>query len=74
MGGETYTSLQEQGEVLTAAQGRINDTNEATLLSGKRLNKMARKNLYNKGLLYGVIILLLVLIGLVIYFGYINNN
>jgi len=65
-------NMHEQRETLLSAQQKVKETSNLASEAGAVLKRMAWRALYNQCLLYGIIILLVVCIGLVLYFMYIK--
>ena len=73
VGVNVMADLQDQREVLLGAQERVRETNAFTGEARVVLKRMAMRALYNKLVLYGIIVALLAAIGLVLWVKFIKR-
>ena len=67
IGLATVGTMHGQREQLIKAQGTVQETNAITQDAAKTLNNMARRAAHNRMFLYGIITILLFLIGYMVY-------
>jgi hypothetical protein len=68
------SKLHEQREVIVRTRDKAGDVNELTSTGRRILLRMQGRVCTNKLLLWAIIVVLLICIGCVVYFGYISGD